>query len=107
MGVSFGAAAGEPGFGSWEGDSWKGYSGVNVWGWYLTVDEARGILYMPFGSRREIIMAARGRENNLFGNSLVAVDANTGKYLWHFQAVHHDIWDADLPPAPSLIRRRP
>ena len=41
--------------------------------------------------------------NNLFGNSVVAVDANTGKYLWHFQTVHHDIWDSDLPPAPGLV----
>jgi quinoprotein glucose dehydrogenase len=76
---------GEPGFGSWEHDSWKNFSGTNVWGWYMTVDEKRGVLY------------------NLFGNSVVAVDAQTGKYLWHFQTVHHDLWDSDLPPAPSLI----
>ena len=94
---------GEKGFGTWDGDSWKGYSGVNVWGWYLTVDEARGIVYMPFGSPAGNYYGGTRPGNNLFGNSLVAVDAQTGKYLWHFQTVHHDIWDADLPPAPSLI----
>lgn len=94
---------GETGFGSWEGDSWQGFSGVNVWGWYLTVDQARGILYMPFGSPAGNYYGGDRPGNDLFGNSLVAVDANTGKYLWHFQTVHHDIWDTDLPPAPSLI----
>ena len=94
---------GESGFGSWEKDSWKGFSGVNVWGWYLTADEQRGILYMPFGSPAGNYYGADRPGNNLFGNSIVAVDANTGKYLWHFQTVHHDLWDSDLPPAPSLI----
>jgi len=94
---------GEPGFGSWEGDSWQGFSGVNVWGWYLTVDEQRGIVYMPFGSPAGNYYGGDRLGNNLFGNSVVAVDANTGKYLWHFQTVHHDLWDSDLPPAPSLI----
>lgn len=94
---------GEKGFGSWEGDSWKGFSGVNVWGWYLTVDEQRGILYMPFGSPAGNYYGGDRHGNNLFGNSIVAVDANTGKYLWHYQTVHHDLWDSDLPPAPSLV----
>jgi quinoprotein glucose dehydrogenase len=94
---------GEHGFGSWEGDSWQGYSGVNVWGWYLTADEQRAILYMPFGGPAGNYYGGDRPGNNLFGNSIVAVDANTGKYLWHYQTVHHDLWDADLPPAPSLI----
>ncbi len=94
---------GEKGFGSWENDSWKGYSGVNVWGWYLTVDEKRGILYMPLGSPAGNYYGGTRPGNDLFGNSIVAVDANTGKYLWHFQTVHHDLWDSDLPPAPSLV----
>ena len=94
---------GEPGFGGWEGDSWKGFSGVNVWAWYLTVDQQRGIVYMPFGSPAGNYYGGDRPGNNLFGNSLVAMDANTGKYLWHFQTVHHDIWDLDLPPAPTLI----
>jgi quinoprotein glucose dehydrogenase len=94
---------GEKGFGSWEKDSWKGFSGVNVWGWYLTADEQRGILYMTLGSPAGNYYGGDRPGNNLFGNSIVAVDANTGKYLWHFQTVHHDLWDSDLPPAPSLI----
>lgn len=94
---------GETGFGSWEKDSWKGFSGVNVWGWYLTADEERGILYMPFGSPAGNYYGGDRPGNDLFGNSIVAVDATTGKYLWHFQTVHHDLWDSDLPPAPSLI----
>ncbi len=94
---------GEPGFGSWQGESWKGFSGVNVWGWYLTVDERRGILYMPFGGPAGNYYGGDRPGNDLFGNSVVAVDANTGKYLWHFQTVHHDLWDSDLPPAPGLV----
>ena len=94
---------GEPGFGTWEKDSWKGFSGVNVWGWYLTVDEERGILYMPLGSPAGNYYGGDRPGNNLFGNSVVAVDATTGKYLWHFQTVHHDLWDSDLPPSPGLV----
>jgi len=94
---------GEPGFGSWQGESWKEFSGTNVWGWYLTVDEARGLVYFPFGSPAGNYYGGDRPGDNLFGNSIVAVDARTGKYKWHFQTVHHDIWDADLPPAPSLI----
>jgi quinoprotein glucose dehydrogenase len=94
---------GDKGFGSWEKESWKGFSGVNVWGWYLTADEERGILYMPLGSPAGNYYGGDRPGSNLFGNSIVAVDANTGKYLWHYQTVHHDIWDADLPPAPSLV----
>lgn len=94
---------GEPGFGSWEGDSWKGFSGNNVWGWYMTVDEKRGTLYMPLGSPAGNYYGGDRPGNNLFGNSVVAVDAKTGKYLWHFQTVHHDLWDSDLPPAPTLV----
>jgi glucose dehydrogenase len=94
---------GELGYDTWEGDSWKGRAGTNVWGWYMTVDEQRGILYMPFGSPSPNYYGGDRRGANLFGNSLVAVDAETGRYKWHFQTVHHDLWDSDLPPAPTLI----
>ena len=93
----------EPNFGSWVGDSWKGFSGTNVWGWYMTVDEQRGILYMPLGSPAGNYYGGDRPGNDLYGNSLVAVDANTGKYLWHFQTVHHDLWDSDLPPGAGLV----
>jgi quinoprotein glucose dehydrogenase len=94
--------AGEKYNDSWAGDSWKNRSGVNVWG-FLTVDVARGIVYMPFGAPSVDQYGGDRAGDNLFGTSLVAADANTGKYLWHFQAVHHDIWDADLASAPALI----
>ena len=94
---------GEPGFGSWAQDSWKKYSGANVWGWYITLDEKTGTVFMPFGSPAGNYYGADRPGNNLFGNSIVAMDALTGKYKWHFQTVHHDLWDSDLPPAPSLF----
>ena len=87
---------------TWGGDSWKNRSGVNVWG-FITVDEKRGIVYMPFGAPSVDQYGGDRPGDNLFGNSIVAADANTGKYLWHFQVVHHDIWDADMTAAPALI----
>jgi quinoprotein glucose dehydrogenase len=94
--------AGEKFNDTWAGDSWKNRSGVNVWG-FLTVDAQRGILYMPFGAPSVDQYGGDRAGDNLFGTSLVAADANTGKYLWHFQVVHHDIWDADMTAAPALI----
>lgn len=94
--------AGEKFNDTWAGDSWKNRSGVNVWG-LLTVDEKRGIVYMPFGAPSVDQYGGDRAGDNLFGTSLVAADANTGKYLWHFQVVHHDIWDADMTGAPALI----
>ena len=94
--------AGEKYVETWAGDSWKNRTGVNVWG-FMTVDVARGIVYMPFGAPSVDQYGGDRAGDNLFSTSLVAADANTGKYLWHFQAVHHDIWDADLAGAPALI----
>jgi quinoprotein glucose dehydrogenase len=94
---------GEPGHETWADDGWKDRSGVNVWGWYMTLDEQRGILYMPFGSPAGNYWGGDRPGNNLFGNSVVAVDAETGKLKWYFQTVHHDLWDSDLPPAPVLL----
>ena len=93
---------GEKGNDTWAGESWKNRSGVNVWG-FLTVDEQRGIVYMPFGAPSVDQYGGDRAGDNLFSTSLVAADANTGKYLWHFQVVHHDIWDADMTGAPALI----
>jgi quinoprotein glucose dehydrogenase len=94
--------AGEKYNDTWAGESWKNRSGVNVWG-FITVDAERGIVYMPFGAPSVDQYGGDRAGNNLFSSSLVAADANTGKYLWHFQLVHHDIWDADLAAAPALI----
>lgn len=94
---------GEKGHETWEGDSWKERSGANMWGFQMTVDEQRGTAYMIFGEPTSNYFGGDRKGDNLFGNAVVAVDAQTGKYKWHFQTVHHDIWDFDLPAAPGLI----
>ena len=94
---------GEIGHETWLDDGWKDRSGVNVWGWYLTLDEKTGTVYMPFGSPAGNYWGGDRPGNNLFGNSVVAIDAITGKLKWYFQTVHHDLWDSDLPPAPVLV----
>jgi quinoprotein glucose dehydrogenase len=93
---------GELGYDTWGDDSAKNRSGVNVWG-YMTVDTKRGILYMPLGAPNNDRVGVDRPGNNLFSSSIVAVDANTGKYLWHFQVVHHDIWDYDTQDPPVLM----
>jgi len=93
---------GEPNYGGWSGDSASQRSGVNIWG-FMTVDAARGIVYMPFGNASGDLWGGDRPDGNLYSNSLVAADARTGKYLWHFQVVHHDIWDYDLEAPPLLL----
>ena len=93
---------GEKGHETWKDDGWKNRTGVNVWG-FLTVDAERGIVYMPFGAPSWDRYGGDRKGDNLFSTSLVAADANTGKELWHFQVVHHDIWDYDLQAAPILF----
>ena len=93
---------GEPGAETWADGSRQGRSGVNAWG-FLTVDEARGIVYMPFGAPAFDRYGGDRPGDNLYGTSLVAADARTGRYLWHFQVVHHDIWDNDLQAPPLLF----
>ncbi|HEX9366455.1 MAG TPA: PQQ-binding-like beta-propeller repeat protein, partial [Vicinamibacterales bacterium] len=94
--------AGEPYNDTWAGDTWKNRSGVNVWG-LMTVDTQRGIVYMPFGAPATDRYGGDRPGDNLFSSSVVAADANTGQYLWHFQVVHHDIWDADVANPPILL----
>jgi quinoprotein glucose dehydrogenase len=81
---------------TWDGESWVKRSGVNVWVG-LTLDARRGIAYLPFGAPTFDQSGNDRKGESLFSNSLVAVNAATGKYLWHFQALHHDLWDYDLP----------
>ena len=81
---------------TWEGDSWVKRSGVNVWAG-LTLDAKRGIAYLPFAAPTFDQSGNDRKGPSLFSNTLVAVDAATGKYLWHFTALHHDLWDYDLP----------
>lgn len=104
---------GEVGHDTWPDQGWRNRSGVNVWAWYMTLDAARGILYMPLGSAAGNYWGGDRPGSNLFANSIVAVSALTGEYRWHFQTVHHDLWDFDLPNPPVLVdvvqngRRRP
>jgi quinoprotein glucose dehydrogenase len=93
---------GEPGSETWEPDSWKNRSGTNVWGLF-TLDERRGILYMPFGEPTTDYWGGDRKGANLYGTSLVAVEALTGRMKWYFQAVHHDTWDYDLASPPVLF----
>jgi glucose dehydrogenase len=94
---------GEVGNETWKNDSWKDRTGVNNWGFYMTLDADRGIVYTVFGSPASDYYGGDREGNNLFGNSVVALDAATGKLKWYFQTVHHDQWDFDLPPAPVLL----
>lgn len=94
--------AGEPGVETWEGESWKNRSGTNMWA-FITVDVERGLAFVPVGSPTSDYYGADRHGKNLYGNSLVALDANTGKVKWYQQLVHHDLWDFDLPAAPTLI----
>ena len=84
---------GEFGYDTWPKDAWKYIGGVNNWG-EMTVDAQRGIAYFPLGSPTYDFYGADRIGANLFGTSLVALDARTGKRLWHFQLVHHDLWDS-------------
>jgi PQQ-dependent dehydrogenase (methanol/ethanol family) len=93
---------GEFGHDTWEGDSWKNRSGVNTWG-FISVDPALGLVYLPIGSPSYDFYGGDRPGANLFGNSIVALEAETGKYRWHFQAVRHDTWDFDFAAAPVLI----
>ncbi|HVY35325.1 MAG TPA: pyrroloquinoline quinone-dependent dehydrogenase [Caulobacteraceae bacterium] len=93
---------GEFGHQTWQGDSSKARSGVNNWG-FMTADVKRGIVYIPFGAPSWDRYGGDRIGDNLFSTTLVAVDAVTGKRLWHFQLVHHDIWDFDLEAPPTLV----
>jgi quinoprotein glucose dehydrogenase len=96
---------GEEGYETWPRDAWKYAGGTNTWG-EITVDEKRGIAYFPTGSPTYDYYGADRIGANLFGNCLLALDARTGKKLWHFQMVHHDLWDYDNNAAPQLITVR-
>jgi quinoprotein glucose dehydrogenase len=96
---------GEEGYDTWPKDAWRYAGGTNTWG-EITVDENRGIAYFPTGSPTYDYYGADRIGSNLFGNCLIALDARTGKKLWHFQMVHHDLWDYDNNAAPQLITVR-
>lgn len=96
---------GEFGYDTWPKDAWKYSGGTNTWG-EITLDEKRGIAYFPTGSPTYDYYGADRTGANLFANCLIALDARTGKRLWHFQMVHHDLWDYDATAAPQLFTVR-
>ena len=97
---------GEFGYDTWPPDAYKTIGGANNWG-EQSIDERRGIVYVPTASPKYNFYGGNRKGANLFGDSIVALDARTGKRIWHFQMVHHDIWDLDNNAAPQLttIRR--
>ena len=92
---------GEFGYDTWPKDAWRYIGGTNTWG-EITIDPERGIAYFPTGSGTFDFYGADRHGANLFANCLLALDARTGKRLWHFQNVHHDLWDYDNTSAPQL-----
>jgi len=86
----------------WEGEQWVNRSGANVWG-FMTVDVERGMVFLPIGTPTPDFFGGSRKGSNLYGSSLVALDAATGKMKWYFQTTHHDNWDYDVTSAPSLI----
>ena len=96
---------GEPGYDTWSKDSWTYSGGANNWPG-MALDQARGIVYVPTGSAAADFYGANRVGDNLYANCLLALDARTGRRIWHFQFVRHDIWDRDPPSPPSLVRVR-
>ena len=93
---------GEYGYDTWPKDAYKYVGGANSWAG-MTLDEETGIVYIPTGSASYDFWGGNRKGENLFANSLIALDASIGKRLWHFQFVHHDLWDRDLPAPPNLV----
>ncbi len=93
---------GEFGYDTWPKDAWKHTGGANNWAG-MSIDRERGIVFVPTGSAAFDFYGADRHGDNLFANTLLVLDAATGKRLWHFQTVRHDVWDRDLPSPPSLV----
>ncbi len=93
---------GEPGYETWPADAWLRTGGANVWAG-MTVDEERGLVFCPVGSATFDFWGGDRVGNNLYADCLVALDAATGKHVWHYQFTHHDLWDRDPPAPPNLM----
>jgi quinoprotein glucose dehydrogenase len=96
---------GETGYDTWSETSWTVNGGANNWAG-MALDERRGIVYVPTGSAAPDFHGADRLGDNLFANCVLALDAATGRRIWHFQGVHHDIWDRDFPSPPTLVTVR-
>ena len=94
---------GEFGYDTWPAGAWKTAGGANSWPG-MSVDVQRGIVYIPTGSATPDFYGGGRTGADLFANTLLALAARTGKRIWHYQTVHHDLWDRDLPAAPNLVR---
>jgi quinoprotein glucose dehydrogenase len=93
---------GEAGYETWPADAWKRVGGVNNWAG-MAIDEARGLLFCPVGSATFDFWGGDRLGNNLYADCLLALDAATGRRVWHFQFTHHDLWDRDPPAPPTLL----
>jgi quinoprotein glucose dehydrogenase len=93
---------GEYGHEAWATDSWKNRGAANAWGGF-SVDEQRGLIFAGLGSPAYDFYGGDRHGDNLFGNCTIALDVKTGKRVWHFQTLHHDLWDHDLPVYPNLV----
>jgi quinoprotein glucose dehydrogenase len=96
---------GEYGYETWPPDAWKVAGGANAWSG-VTIDQERGIVFFATGSASYDFYGANRIGDNLFANSIVALDANTGRRIWHFQGLKHDLWDRDFPASPTLVTVR-
>src|SRR5207249_4783922 len=93
---------GEPGYDTWPPDAYKVSGGANAWSG-LSVDAKLSMVFAATGSASFDFYGANRHGDNLYANCVLALDARTGKRVWHFQAVRHDVWDYDFPAAPSLV----
>ena len=96
---------GEVGYETWPKDAWTYTGGAANWG-ELAIDEKRGIAYVPIGTPKYEFWGGDRRGDTLFANCIVALEARTGKRLWHYQTVHHDVWEYEMPAAPQLLTVR-
>ncbi len=96
---------GEFGYDTWPKEAWTYSGGANSWAG-MSLDEKRGLVFVPTGSAAFDFYGANRIGDNLFANSLIALKAATGERVWHFQFVRHDVWDRDLPAPPNLVRVR-
>jgi len=92
----------EYGYETWPENAWETFGGANAWGGF-SLDEERGLLFFGTGSPSHDHFGANRKGQNLFANSVVALNAETGERVWHYQLVHHDLWDYDLPTPPNLV----
>src|ERR1017187_5178596 len=93
---------GEFGYGTWPKDAWQYIGAANNWAG-MSLDAQRGLVFVPTGSAAFDFYGANRKGDDLFANTLLALKAETGERVWHFQAVHHDLWDRDFPAPPNLV----